>query len=108
MSIEIKNINIASVLLFFRKHKENGNTLPLRVKFFFFIKEWLPGYLIFVLHNFFSIILIFLSGPKPKTIADFWSMIWQEEVSNIVCLTNLKEGTKVTHILTFVIYRHIT
>nr|XP_034321702.1 receptor-type tyrosine-protein phosphatase epsilon [Crassostrea gigas] len=33
-------------------------------------------------------------GPKPKTIADFWTMIWQEEVGNIVCLTNLTEGTK--------------
>ncbi|XP_056002460.1 receptor-type tyrosine-protein phosphatase alpha-like isoform X2 [Ostrea edulis] len=33
-------------------------------------------------------------GPKPKTIADFWRMIWQEGVSIIVCLTNLKEGSK--------------
>nr|XP_034319444.1 receptor-type tyrosine-protein phosphatase alpha-like [Crassostrea gigas] len=32
--------------------------------------------------------------PKPKTIADFWTLIWQEEVCNIVCLTNLTEGTK--------------
>lgn len=40
-------------------------------------------------------IVLFCIGPKPKTIADFWSMVWQEEVSNIVCLTNLKEGTKV-------------
>lgn len=44
-------------------------------------------------------IYIATQGPKSKTIADFWSMIWQEEVSNIVCLTNLKEGTKVKHIL---------
>ncbi|XP_061170756.1 receptor-type tyrosine-protein phosphatase alpha-like isoform X1 [Saccostrea echinata] len=34
-------------------------------------------------------------GPKPKTIADFWKMIWQEDVSVIVCLTNLKEGAKI-------------
>lgn len=34
-------------------------------------------------------------GPKPKTIADFWTMIWQEDVCSIVCLTNLTEGTKV-------------
>lgn len=40
-------------------------------------------------------ILLFWSGPKPKTISDFWTMIWQEGVCNIVCLTNLKEGTKV-------------
>nr|XP_034321698.1 receptor-type tyrosine-protein phosphatase epsilon isoform X3 [Crassostrea gigas] len=39
-------------------------------------------------------IYIATQGPKPKTIPDFWSMIWQEEVCNIVCLTNLKEGTK--------------
>ncbi|XP_065938486.1 receptor-type tyrosine-protein phosphatase alpha [Magallana gigas] len=39
-------------------------------------------------------IYIATQGPKPKTIADFWTMIWQEEVCNIVCLTNLTEGTK--------------
>ncbi|XP_078327528.1 receptor-type tyrosine-protein phosphatase alpha-like [Crassostrea virginica] len=33
-------------------------------------------------------------GPKPKTIEDFWTLITQEEVSTIVCLTNLKEGAK--------------
>nr|XP_022306098.1 receptor-type tyrosine-protein phosphatase alpha-like isoform X1 [Crassostrea virginica] len=33
-------------------------------------------------------------GPKPKTIADFWTLISQEEVTVIVCLTNLKEGAK--------------
>nr|XP_022311206.1 uncharacterized protein LOC111116503 [Crassostrea virginica] len=32
--------------------------------------------------------------PKPKTIADFWTMVSQEEVTVIVCLTNLKEGAK--------------
>lgn len=39
-------------------------------------------------------------GPKPKTIRDFWKMIWQEKVCDIVCLTNLKEGTKVKNIKT--------
>ncbi|XP_062573670.1 receptor-type tyrosine-protein phosphatase alpha-like [Saccostrea cucullata] len=34
-------------------------------------------------------------GPKPKTVVDFWRMIWQECVNTIVCLTNLKEGTKI-------------
>ncbi|XP_062575164.1 receptor-type tyrosine-protein phosphatase alpha-like [Saccostrea cucullata] len=33
-------------------------------------------------------------GPKKKTIIDFWEMVWQEEVTTIVCLTNLKEGTR--------------
>ncbi|XP_065933837.1 receptor-type tyrosine-protein phosphatase epsilon [Magallana gigas] len=39
-------------------------------------------------------IYIATQGPKPKTISDLWTMIWQEGVCNIVCLTNLKEGTK--------------
>nr|XP_034321714.1 receptor-type tyrosine-protein phosphatase alpha-like [Crassostrea gigas] len=39
-------------------------------------------------------LFIATQGPKPKTIADFWTMIWQEDVCNIVCLTNLTEGTK--------------
>lgn len=49
---------------------------------------------IIVIHMLYYI-LSFWSGPKPKTISDFWTMIWQEGVCNIVCLTNLKEGTKV-------------
>ena len=40
--------------------------------------------------------LAFFLGPKPKTIEDFWTMITQEDVSTIVCLTNLKEGAKVS------------
>ncbi|XP_061196039.1 receptor-type tyrosine-protein phosphatase alpha-like [Saccostrea echinata] len=34
-------------------------------------------------------------GPKSKTITDFWSMVWQEKLNIIVCLTNLKEGEKI-------------
>ncbi|XP_056019827.1 receptor-type tyrosine-protein phosphatase epsilon-like [Ostrea edulis] len=33
-------------------------------------------------------------GPKSKTIVDFWKMVWQEDISVILCLTNLKEGNK--------------
>ncbi|XP_056019826.1 receptor-type tyrosine-protein phosphatase alpha-like [Ostrea edulis] len=33
-------------------------------------------------------------GPKSKTTVDFWKMVWQEDISVIVCLTNLKEGNK--------------
>ncbi|XP_062600098.1 receptor-type tyrosine-protein phosphatase alpha-like [Saccostrea cucullata] len=34
-------------------------------------------------------------GPKPTTLCDFWSILWQENLNIIVCLTNLKEGTKI-------------
>nr|XP_022304858.1 uncharacterized protein LOC111111943 isoform X3 [Crassostrea virginica]XP_022304859.1 uncharacterized protein LOC111111943 isoform X3 [Crassostrea virginica] len=34
-------------------------------------------------------------GPRQNTLNDFWKMIWQEEVSSIVMLTNLKEGDKI-------------
>ncbi|XP_061180689.1 receptor-type tyrosine-protein phosphatase T-like [Saccostrea echinata] len=33
-------------------------------------------------------------GPKQNTLNDFWMMMWQENVSQIVMLTNLKEGAK--------------
>lgn len=35
------------------------------------------------------------TGPAPNTLVDFWSMVWQERVDQIVMLTNLKEGTRV-------------
>ena len=40
--------------------------------------------------------LFISTGPKPKTIVDFWTMISQEEVTVIVCLTKLNEGAKVS------------
>ncbi|XP_076444662.1 uncharacterized protein LOC143282781 [Babylonia areolata] len=33
-------------------------------------------------------------GPKNNTQDDFWRMVWQEGVTHIVMLTNLKEGKK--------------
>ncbi|XP_062620863.1 receptor-type tyrosine-protein phosphatase epsilon-like isoform X1 [Saccostrea cucullata] len=33
-------------------------------------------------------------GPRQNTIKDFWTMIWQENVDQIIMLTNLKEGKK--------------
>ena len=35
------------------------------------------------------------SGPLPKTIVDFWRLVWQEKPPTIVMVTNLKEGTKI-------------
>ncbi|XP_061194946.1 receptor-type tyrosine-protein phosphatase epsilon-like [Saccostrea echinata] len=34
-------------------------------------------------------------GPKQNTVGDFWTMVWQENVSVIVMLTNLKERNKI-------------
>ncbi|XP_061191969.1 receptor-type tyrosine-protein phosphatase kappa-like [Saccostrea echinata] len=31
-------------------------------------------------------------GPISKTIADFWKMVWGEDISVIICLTNVKDG----------------
>uniref|UniRef100_A0A8D1ZAC6 protein-tyrosine-phosphatase n=1 Tax=Sus scrofa TaxID=9823 RepID=A0A8D1ZAC6_PIG len=31
-------------------------------------------------------------GPMPNTVSDFWEMVWQEEVSLIIMLTQLREG----------------
>lgn len=38
-------------------------------------------------------------GPKPNTLSDFWCMVLQENVDQIIMLTNLKEGRKVNGVL---------
>lgn len=39
-------------------------------------------------------IYIATQGPRQNTVADFWFMVWQENIKQIVMLTNLMEGTK--------------
>ena len=39
-----------------------------------------------------SVILI---GPIPKTVVDFWRLIWQERPPTIVMVTNIKEGSHI-------------
>ena len=39
--------------------------------------------------------MFFLKGPTQQTLNDFWRMIWQENCSTIVMLTNLVEMGKV-------------
>jgi protein tyrosine phosphatase len=33
-------------------------------------------------------------GPKERTVADFWKMIWQQDVYRVAMLTNLVESSK--------------
>ena len=34
-------------------------------------------------------------GPLPKTVTDFWRMVWQEGVEVIAMLVNLMEGSTI-------------
>lgn len=40
-------------------------------------------------------VYIATQGPMPNTVADFWEMVWQEEVALIVMLTQLRESKEV-------------
>lgn len=35
-------------------------------------------------------------GPKPKTVNDFWRMVWQENAKYIVMVANVNENGKVS------------
>ena len=43
-------------------------------------------------HYIQSVILMCI-GPIPKTVVDFWRLIWQERPPIIVMVTNIKEGS---------------
>ena len=36
-----------------------------------------------------------VTGPLPKTLVDFWRLVWQERPPSIVMITNLEEGGKI-------------
>ena len=38
--------------------------------------------------------LLHAPGPLPRTVVDFWRLVWQERVPTVVMITNLVEGTK--------------
>ena len=35
-----------------------------------------------------------LAGPIPRSVTDFWRLVWQEKPPTIVMVTNLEEGNK--------------
>nr|XP_034322492.1 receptor-type tyrosine-protein phosphatase kappa-like [Crassostrea gigas] len=37
-------------------------------------------------------VYIATQGPKQNTVADFWCMVWQEHIEQIIMLTNVMEG----------------
>ena len=37
----------------------------------------------------------YTTGPLPKTVVDFWRLVWQERPPSIVMITNLEEGGKI-------------
>ena len=39
--------------------------------------------------------MVCLLGPLPKTVVDFWRLVWQERAPTVVMITNLVEGTKI-------------
>ena len=36
-----------------------------------------------------------MTGPKENTVNDFWRLVWQQDITKVVMLTNLKERGKV-------------
>lgn len=39
--------------------------------------------------------LLYFIGPLPTTLGDFWRMIWEKKITNLVMLTGVVEGGKV-------------
>ncbi|XP_051789827.1 receptor-type tyrosine-protein phosphatase H-like isoform X3 [Erpetoichthys calabaricus] len=50
--------------------------------------NFMPGY-------YSSKEFIAAQGPLPNTVADFWQMIWEQNVQAVVMVTNCQEGNKV-------------
>ena len=44
-----------------------------------------------------SAVCVCVAGPMPNTSGDFWRMIWQYKVQNIVMLTKCLEAGRVGH-----------
>lgn len=42
-----------------------------------------------------ALIYVYIVGPNPRTLDDFWLMVWQHDVNRIVMITKLVENGKV-------------
>ena len=36
-----------------------------------------------------------MTGPKENTVNDFWRLVWEQDITQVVMLTNLMERGKV-------------
>ena len=41
-----------------------------------------------------NVVIHIYVGPVPRTVVDFWRMVWQERGASIVMITNVVEGKK--------------
>ena len=62
-----------------------------------FKQTWLNSYFVCAFKIIKKLICLLCpyAGPLPKTVVDFWRLIWQERPPTIVMVTNVKEGTRI-------------
>ena len=53
----------------------------------------------------FTYLICSFSGPKDKTLTDFWKMIWYEQINRVLMVTMLVENAKVR--VKFVFLHHV-
>lgn len=60
------------------------------------LRKWTQNRILFFKKYIANLQALVYTGPfNPNTLEDFWSIVWQDDSSKIVMLTNLYEGDKV-------------
>lgn len=60
------------------------------------LRKWTQNKITIFFRYIVNLQALVYTGPfNPKTLEDFWSIVWQNDSSKIVMLTNLYEGDKV-------------